>query len=282
MALTSIVMLTRNGLDLTRLCVNSIVRHTDESYEFIFVDNGSTDETIAFLETVPNATIIRNSENRGFAAGNNQGMIAAKGEYILLLNNDTVVTPEWLKGLHIWLQRDSSIGIVGPVSNNVAPIQQVYLNHDVHSLDASATLWREQHLNTGFYSHRLIGFCMLFHRSLLDTIGGLDERFYPGNYEDDDFCLRARISGQNLWVAKDVFIHHEGQGTFKGNRINYQLSSLSNAERFTEKWSVGLSPFEIDQLGYNPSSIVSRENFFIPERHFITIPKTNSNEWIIK
>ncbi|MEK8132654.1 glycosyltransferase family 2 protein [Paenibacillus filicis] len=273
MAITSIIMLTRNGLDLTKRCIDSVIRHTPEPYEFVFIDNGSTDDTPAYLENVPNATVILNTDNRGFAAGNNQGFAAARGEYILLLNNDTIVTPEWLSGLQSWLERDPSIGIVGPVSNHVAPIQRVqnpiYQNPD--QLEAAANLWRMQHLNSGFYSHKLIGFCMLFHRSLLDRIGGLDERFYPGNYEDDDFSIRARISGKNLWVARDVFIHHEGQGTFRENRVDYQLSSLQNAEKFRQKWSVGLSPFEIDQFGYNPSDIVAREPFFIPERHYIPL-----------
>ncbi len=276
MALTSIVMLTRNGLDTTKQCVDSVVRHTNEPYEFIFVDNGSTDETVPFLETVPGAVLIRNAENKGFAAGNNQGMAAASGEYILLLNNDTVVTPEWLRGLHSWLERDASIGIVGPVTNYAAPIQCVQYDayRSLDALDAAANLWRLQHRNTGFYSHRLIGFCMLFHRNLLDQIGGMDERFFPGGYEDDDFSLRARISGKNLWVAKDVFIHHEGQSTFRANRVDYGTSSLENAEKFRKKWSVGLSPFEIDRLGYNPSDIVAREPFFIPERHFVATRPT--------
>jgi GT2 family glycosyltransferase len=100
--------------------VDSVIRHTDEPYEFVFVDNGSTDETVSFFETVADATVILNDENKGFAAGNNQGMAAAKGDYILLLNNDTVVTPEWLNGLLLWLQRDSTIGIVCPVASRSA------------------------------------------------------------------------------------------------------------------------------------------------------------------
>jgi GT2 family glycosyltransferase len=273
MAMTSIIMLTRNGLELTKRCVDSVIRHTQEPYEFIFVDNASTDGTPKYLDTVPRATVIRNLSNKGFAAGNNLGFARARGEYILMLNNDTIVTPDWLSGLRACLERDPSVGAVGPVSNHVAPIQRVH-NHayqNVDQLDAAANLWRIQHLNEGFYAHKLIGFCTLFHRSLLEKIGGLDERFYPGNYEDDDFSIRARISGKRLWVARDVFIHHEGQGTFRENRVDYQLSSLLNAEKFREKWNVGLSPFEIDQIGYNPSAIVDREPFFIPERHYIPL-----------
>ncbi|MFC5530950.1 glycosyltransferase family 2 protein [Cohnella yongneupensis] len=276
MALTSIVILTRNGQELTRRCVDSIIRHTDEPYEFLFVDNGSTDGTLDYLATIPDSVVIRNEVNRGFAAGCNQGMLAASGEHIVLLNNDTIVTAHWLSGLHGWLLRDSSIGIVGPVSNNVAPIQRAHFlsPYSRDALDAIAESWRMQHANTGFYAHRLIGFCMLFHRGLLDVIGGMDERFFPGNYEDDDFSIRARISGKRLWVAKDVFIHHEGGATFRTMELDTKIASMRNAEKFRDKWSVGLSPFEIDTQGYDPTAIVSREPFFIPERHYVPFERS--------
>ena len=271
MALTSIVIVTRNALELTKRCVDSIAANTDDPYEIVFVDNGSKEDMTDYLATVPHSRLIRNEENLGFAAGCNQGLRAAEGEYIVLLNNDTVVTKEWLSGLRSWLERDPSIGIVGPVSNNVAPIQRVHLPSRPEAVDAIAELWRKHNMNAGFYAHRLIGFCMLFHRSLLDRIGGMDERFFPGNYEDDDFSLRARIGGKRLWVARDVFIHHEGHGTFRENEIDRQMASLRNAEAFRAKWSIDLSPFEIDQVGYDPSAIVAREPFFIPDRHFVSL-----------
>ncbi|GIO67313.1 glycosyltransferase family 2 protein [Paenibacillus sp. FSL M7-1455] len=273
MPLTSIVMLTRNGLDLTRRCVESVMRHTEEPLEWIAVDNGSTDGTLEFWNSMEDVKLIANAENRGFAAGNNQGMLEASGDFILLLNNDTVVTPRWLSGLYAALFRDPDIGIVGPVSNHVAPIQRVPHAEwpTLEQLDAYAARRQQEQAGSGFYAHKLVGFCMLFHRRLLERIGGFDERFFPGNYEDDDFSIRARIGGKRLWVAQDVFIHHEGQGTFASNRLDYKRSSLANAEKFRAKWSTGLSAPEMDCLGYNPSDIVAREPFFIPEKHFVPL-----------
>lgn len=273
MPLTSIVMLTRNGLDLTRRCVDSVKRHTEGPLEWIAVDNGSDDGTLEFWHSMDNVKLIANEDNRGFAAGTNQGMMEASGDYILLLNNDTVVTPHWLSSLYAALFRDPNIGIVGPVSNHVAPIQRVPFEEwpAPENLEAYAAKRQKEWAGSGFYAHKLIGFCMLFHRSLLDRIGGFDERFFPGNYEDDDFSIRTRISGKRLWVAQDVFIHHEGQGTFASNRLDYKCSSLANAEKFRDKWSTGLSAPEMDCLGYNPSDIVAREPFFIPEKHFVPL-----------
>lgn len=273
MRLTSIVMLTRNGLDMTRRCVESVKRHTEQPLEWVVVDNGSTDGTLDFWSRTEGVKLIANEENRGFAAGTNQGLLEASGDFILLLNNDTVVTPNWLSGLYAALFRDPDIGIVGPVSDHVAPIQRVPFEEwpIPENLEAYAAKRQKEQAGSGFYAHKLIGFCMLFHRSLLERIGGFDERFFPGNYEDDDFSIRARISGKRLWVAQDVFIHHEGQGTFASNRLDYKRSSLANAEKFRAKWSTGLSAPEMDCLGYNPSDIVAREPFFIPEKHFIPL-----------
>ena len=106
---TSIVIVTRDQLAYTRLCVASIARCTPEPYELVFVDNGSADGTvewgrgiadcrlpIADCRTAAGATVIENPENRGFPAAANQGIQAASGEQVLLLNNDTIVTPGWL------------------------------------------------------------------------------------------------------------------------------------------------------------------------------------------
>ena len=271
----SIVMLTWNGLKFTKECVESVMRHADDSIsiQFVFVDNGSSDGTVDYLRTVPSSKLICNQENKGFAAGNNQGILASDGEYICLLNNDTVVTQGWLTRLLGCLQKDPTIAIVGPRSNNVAWSQLVYNvpYKSTPEMEAFAFQWSLQHKDKGFFPHKLIGHCMLFHKDLIAKIGGLDERFFPGNYEDDDFCLRARISGQILWVANDVYIHHYGGSTFRTNQTNYSASAYMNAERFSKKWSLGVSGLELDQFGYNPSEIVEREKPFRVERHYIPI-----------
>ncbi|WP_240666550.1 glycosyltransferase family 2 protein [Longirhabdus pacifica] len=269
----SIIVLSRNGLDYTKQCVESIYQHTDVPFECIFVDNGSTDGTVNFLNTLDHATVIANEENKGFAGGNNQGMKQACGDYIVLLNNDTIVTPHWLSRLIAWLENDKSIGIVGPRSNNVYSAQRVptvpYSSQD--DMHAFAAQWHEERKGKGFIPHKLIGHCMVFSAALMEAVGGLDERFFPGNYEDDDLCLRVNIYGKKLWVADDVFIHHYGHGTFKSNQIQYNTSSLKNAERFVEKWSIGISGFELERFGYDPSTIVKRESIFIPDRHRIPV-----------
>ena len=111
--LTSIIIVTFNQLEYTRRCVESIQRLTDEPYELIFVDNGSSDGTVAYLKSLAGATVIENTDNRGFPAAVNQGIAAAKGSRILLLNNDTIVTTGWLRRMLAALDSDPKIGLVG-------------------------------------------------------------------------------------------------------------------------------------------------------------------------
>ncbi len=110
--LASIIVLCCNEVAYTRQCLESVLAHTRQPYELILVDNGSTDETPAYLEEVRRrpepewVEVIRNGENRGFAAGCNQGLAAARGRYLVLLNNDTIVSAGWLEGLVAWSLHD--------------------------------------------------------------------------------------------------------------------------------------------------------------------------------
>ena len=101
--LVSIIILTFNQLKYTKECVESIRKHTPEPHEIIFVDNGSTDGTGKWLKKLvknnSNYKLIENKKNLGFSKGCNQGIEASSGEYILLLNNDVVVTENWLAGM---------------------------------------------------------------------------------------------------------------------------------------------------------------------------------------
>jgi GT2 family glycosyltransferase/predicted SAM-dependent methyltransferase/predicted O-methyltransferase YrrM len=241
---TSIVILTFNQLDHTKKCVNSIQKHTPEAHEIIFVDNASTDGTVEWLRQMihenSNYRLIENKENLGFAAGNNQGLAEANGDYLLLLNNDTVVTEGWLARMLSVFNRYLEVGIVGPVSNYVSGPQQVkggsYQN--LEEMQCFAKQWSAEHQEQTMEFQRVVGFCLLAKREVIDRIGGLDEQFGSGNFEDDDFCLRAAVAGYKARIAQDAFIHHTGSQTFKAAGINYQKSLEHNWEIFKTKWKL--------------------------------------------
>jgi O-antigen biosynthesis protein len=241
--LTSLVILTFNQLDVTRQTVESIRRHTPEPHEIIFVDNGSKDGTLDWLKRLvqenPAYRLIANDSNLGFAAGCNQGIGSAQGEFLLLLNNDVVVTPGWLSGMLASFDSLAEVGIVGPVTNNISGPQKISgtCYQSPSELDSFAMSHGERFSGCRVPMRRIVGFCMLFRRELVDRIGLLDEEFGSGNYEDDDFSLRAALEGFQNLIAYDIFIHHHGSASFTGNRIDYAGAMARNREIFTRKWS---------------------------------------------
>jgi GT2 family glycosyltransferase len=236
--LTSIVIITYNKLDYTKLCIESIRKHTaPDSYEMIVVDNHSSDETVSWLREQPDIVVIYNDFNAGFPAACNQGIGIAKGDAILLLNNDTVVTARWLENMLIALHSDPQIGAVGTVTNSCSYYQTIpamYKNMEGMQLFAEAfnrsnpILWEER--------LKLVGYNMLIKRHILDEIGELDERFTPGNCEDDDLSYRIRRAGYRLLLCKDTFIHHYGSVSFGERAVEFNKLINSNRQKFMDKW----------------------------------------------
>ncbi len=297
-ALASIVVPCFNQLEFTQLCVQALFRHSRRTWELIVIDNGSTDDTAVYLAGVRDAasvpvTVVKNAQNRGFPAAVNQGLRQAQGEYLVLLNNDAVVTDGWLDQLVAltrvdvhsdWetsgpegggdpsgarrpaLNQDSaeadsrppltptsqggessanrrppfgpSIGLVGPMSNYATPPQLVenVPYRDLDEMQAFARRWRDEHRGKWFTVPKLSGFCMMMTRAVYESIGGLDERFGLGLFDDDDLAERARRAGFALAVARDLFIHHYGSRTFVGNGIDAESLLDENARRFAAKW----------------------------------------------
>ena len=242
--LTSIVILTYNEFDCTRECLESIASNTPEPHEIILVDNGSSDATLPYLRELCAANgryrLLENGENKGFAAGCNLGMGLARGGRILLLNNDVVVTRGWLGGMLECLEREPGAGIVGPMSNEVAGPQRVAGTsyRSTQELEDFARAFSRANGGRRIRVPRLVGFCLLFTRELLESVGELDQSFGSGNFEDDDFCLRAALAGFGCAIAGDVFIHHYGSRSFKANGIDYARAMATNRGVYDAKWDL--------------------------------------------
>ena len=230
--LVSVVIPVWNRLDMTRPCVESLRRYSRAPFEIIVVDNGSTDGTTEWLAHQPDLVVITNPENRGFAAACNQGMAAARGEWIVLLNNDTKVPRRWLDGI-VFAFDAPDVGAVGPRSNSVSGPQVVAGARYGTSSEyiRFAEDWRRAHRGSTWETDRLVGFCLALRRSALDDVGGLDEAFGPGNFEDDDLCLRLRAGGWRLLVADEVMIHHEGHASFGEAIFGAMGSGLRHFQR---------------------------------------------------
>ncbi|AJD33100.1 glycosyltransferase [Clostridium sporogenes] len=236
---TSIVILTYNKLEYTKLCIDSIRKYTKSgTYEIIVVDNNSTDDTKEWLKEQNDIKLILNNENLGFPGGCNVGIkIAQKDNDILLLNNDTVVTPRWLENLKKCLYSDEYVGAVGAVTNNCANYQAIKTEYEsIDEMIAFANKYNISDLSKWEQKVRLIGFCMLIKRVAIDKIGLLDEKFFPGNFEDDDLGYRIQSEGYKLMLCNDTFIHHFGSISFKENPEKFNKSLAENSKKFMNKW----------------------------------------------
>lgn len=267
--LVSIVTLSWNAPQFTKLAIESIRAHTPQPYEIIVVDNGSRRETTDWLKTLDDVRVIFNAENRGFATGNNQGFAAARGERIVMLNNDVIVTEGWLEGLLAAFDRIPGLGVSAPRSNRVAGHQQ--LNDcayaDIPAMHAYAAQRRERLRGSGYLTERAIGLCLCIDRTVLDEVGGIDPRYAIGNFEDDDFCMRVRACGYKIYVCDDVFIHHFGSQSFAANNVDWSATMQANWEKFAQKWGY---PEKVLGGSYDPSRAIV--GGFDRSRHYVPLP----------
>jgi GT2 family glycosyltransferase len=220
------------------LCIDSIRQFTElGTYEIIVVDNASIDGTIEWLKQQDDIKTILNNENLGFPKGCNQGIEIASGENILLLNNDTLVTQNWLDNLLACLYSSADIGAVGPVTNSAAYYSTIPVQYrSLEEMHEFSSYYNISDCNKWDARLKLIGFCMLIKKEVIDKIGLMDERFTPGNFEDDDFSIRMRQTGYHLVLCRDTFIHHFGSISWKENRNAYSGLLSENEKKFKEKW----------------------------------------------
>jgi len=243
--LVSIVMLTFNRLALTRRAIASLRASTRQPYELIVVDNGSTDETPAFLADLEaeGARVVRNPINRGVAAGWNQGLRLANGDCLMVLNNDVVLTGDWLERMTRAAYEVPRAGLVS-CRTNVAGGPQALLTGDEDPAGLPFFAHRHAALadRSWFELPRLVAVALLWRRETFDRLGEFDERFTPASYEDDDYSLRSLQAGYRNIVANDVFIDHVGSASHLPNGIDFAEIRLANRRRFIEKWGDAAPP----------------------------------------
>ncbi len=196
----SIVIPVLNQLDYTRQCLDSIRTHTDMPHEIIIVDNGSTDESSA-VAAAAGCRVIRNEENLGCARAWNQGIRAARAPLILIMNNDILVSPGWLRAL-VAFCRERGVAVTSPAVIN-GPCDYDLLRVAAEYHRRFGTRWR-----SGWR-----GECFLVPRHVFEQVGVFDERFVRGGFEDDDFDIRLRRAGLRSAITGAALIHHFAQVT---------------------------------------------------------------------
>jgi GT2 family glycosyltransferase len=246
----SIVVVSHGSEALTRLCIESVLADTAAPpFELIVVDNGSHDGSRAYLQTIarrfPRTELLLNDENRGFAAACNQGLACARGELLVLLNNDTIVAPGWLERLAAHAA-EPSIGLIGAVTNRIGNEAEVPVAYETYGdFLAEAAQRAREHAGRRFELPMPAMFCLALRRDVYDRLGPLDEAFGAGTLEDDDYAERARRAGLGRVCAEDVLVHHFGEGSLGELFADGSHGELlaANRARFERKWGMSWQPY---------------------------------------
>lgn len=245
----SIVVATCENLVFTRLCLESVLGAGDLAlFELIVIDNGSTDGSADYLDELarrdPRVRVELGDENRGFPAAVNRGLAASRGRHLVLLNNDAIVAPGWLTGLTSHLS-DPRLGLLCAVSNRAGTEAQLETDYSTYEGFRELAARRLQE-SAGQRSpvSSLTLFCAALRREVYEEVGGLDERFGLGMFEDDDYVHRVRDRGYEIACAEDVYVHHFGQASigWLARTGAYGALFAENRRRYDTKWATSWRP----------------------------------------
>lgn len=244
--MVSVIVLTYNNLKLNKNCIDSILNKTGyANYELIIVDNCSTDGTVEYLKELQqrklsNVTVIFNEINTGFAGGNNIGIELAKGEYVLLLNNDTVITRGWLTAMVKHMENNKKYGMCNPVTNSIGNESMISCKYtSIEELNEFAYKYTMKHMNQEFREvDRLPLFATLIRKKVIDEVGMLDDAYKIGMFEDDDYTEAVKSKGYEIVIAEDAFVHHVNNASFKKlNDKEYRTIFEQNKSIYEKKWN---------------------------------------------
>lgn len=229
-------------------------------FEIIVVDNASTDDTVDVIKkNFPDVLAITNDKNLGFAAANNQGIAKAEGEYVLLLNPDTIVHSVALDTLVMFMDDNADVGICGPkLSNDDGSIQRsvrrfpsflgalhrhtAFKFVGIFKKEYKKWLMKDFRYNEQRDVEQLIGAAMMIRRSVLDEVGVMDENFFM-YYEEVDLCYRVKKAGYRITFTPATDITHLGGQSSGQIPVEKRLMAMTSLLKFFRKHRNGLSTF---------------------------------------
>jgi GT2 family glycosyltransferase len=242
----TIIILTWNGLDYTKRCLETLRGRTVfPDYEVVVVDNGSTDGTVEYLRSLHWLRLFENSGNLGFVRGNNRALAECGGDSdFVLLNNDTeIIQPDWLSRLQATAYSAPEVGIVGARLRRPDGM----LQHAGTYMPVE-TFWGQQvgagekdvnQFNADAEVEGVVFACAYIKREVYERVGPLDEDYFS-YFEDSDYCLKARSHGfKVVCCGSATVVHHENTST-KVNKVSHGEMFLESRKTFKRKWQAAL------------------------------------------
>jgi len=242
-ASASIVIPVHGKLDYTLACLRSLAASgLPDGTEVIVVDDASSDDTATVLPRIPGLRYQRNAANLGFVGSCNAGAAAARGGFLVFLNNDTTVRPGWLQALLRTFAEHPDTGLAG--ARLVYPDGRLQESGGIVFADGSG--WNygrfEDPRHPAYTFVREVDYCsgaaIAIPRDLFDRLGGFDERYAPAYYEDTDLAMKVREAGRRVRVQPAaVVVHHEGVTAGTDTGSGTKAYQVRNQRRFLERWS---------------------------------------------
>ncbi|MCR4663340.1 MAG: glycosyltransferase family 2 protein [Endomicrobiaceae bacterium] len=235
--LVSIIIPCFNAVEYTKQCIESVLLQTNVNYELILINNGSADGTKKYFDTLkkqlkPNknlqkTTIIQSIENLGVAKALNLGISKSTGKYICYLNNDVIVTKDWLKKMVKAAKSDKQIGAVGTMFNAFEDKKIVKLaEKDNKIIDVLAQTISIKNSGKIKKARTIHGLCMFIKKTVFKKTGLFNENIYPCFGEDIEFCEILKKNGYKLVDAADVFIFHYWNKSVRSKQFNKQNKNI--------------------------------------------------------
>jgi GT2 family glycosyltransferase/glycosyltransferase involved in cell wall biosynthesis len=257
-----IVIPVYNKIEYTLACLRSLAEHAGTvPFEIVVVDDCSSDATPEHLARIDGIRVLRNERNLGFIGSCNAGAAATRSEYVLFLNNDTIVTKDWLEALIACFDEEPDAGLVG--AKLVYPDGRLQEAGGIVFRDGSG--WNygrfDNPADPRYEFRREADYCsgaaIMLTRALFDALGGFDTRYTPAYYEDTDLAFAVRAAGKKVYFEpRSVVVHFEGITSGTDTSGGVKKYQVVNRGKFLDKWKDALAqqPAPIDSAALAPAA----------------------------
>jgi GT2 family glycosyltransferase/glycosyltransferase involved in cell wall biosynthesis len=229
-----IILPVYNGLTYVKECIDSVLKYTTEvDYKLWIINDNSDQTTTEYLRDIAQYSarieLLENNINLGFVVSCNNTVAKGNAEYIVILNSDVIVTPQWLSKMIACAESDARIATVNPFTNQASNIN-IRIAPGANFFGMNEIL---NHSNPNYPDIVTgVGFCMLIKRSIIDQFGLFDEIYGMGYCEESDFCMRLTTNGYRTVIADNVYVYHKGRASFSDRNERY----YKNRKIFDQKW----------------------------------------------